>query len=210
MLFPPRVLEAIVDGRVDLAFRRWERPRVRAGGQQRTAVGVIGFEAVELVDRADLTAEDARRGGYGSLDELLAFVDRRRSGSTYRIRVRLVGADPRVALRESLPDDDQLQDIQRRLARLDQASHHGAWTRSTLEVIRDRPGVPAAELAAAFGREKRPFKFDVRKLKELGLTESLRPGYRLSPRGRAVVERLAPGGESASAPKRGVEAGVDR
>ena len=29
------------------------------------------------------------------------------------------------------------------------------------------------------------FKRDVRKLKELGLTESLPVGYRLSPRGRA-------------------------
>ena len=60
-----------------------------------------------------------------------------------------------------------------------------------LASIRDRPGVPAAELAASFGREKLPFKLDVRKLKELGLTESLRPGYRLSPRGAAVLARLA-------------------
>jgi hypothetical protein len=35
-----------------------------------------------------------------------------------------------------------------------------------------------------------PFKLDVRKLKELGLTESLKIGYRLSPRGIAVLERL--------------------
>jgi hypothetical protein len=40
------------------------------------------------------------------------------------------------------------------------------------------------------GREKHPFKLDVRKLKELGLTESLEVGYRLSPRGRAVMEGL--------------------
>jgi hypothetical protein len=35
------------------------------------------------------------------------------------------------------------------------------------------------------GRETALFKADVRKLKELGLTESLEVGYRLSPRGRA-------------------------
>ena len=45
-------------------------------------------------------------------------------------------------------------------------------------------------LAASVGREKLPFKRDVRKLKELGLTESLRVGYRLSPRGKALLERL--------------------
>ena len=35
------------------------------------------------------------------------------------------------------------------------------------------------------GRERDPFKLDVRKLKNLGLTRSLRVGYRLSSRGAA-------------------------
>jgi hypothetical protein len=47
--------------------------------------------------------------------------------------------------------------------------------------------VRAADLAAAMGRERQPFKADVRKRKELGLTESLEVGYRLSPRGRALL-----------------------
>jgi len=34
------------------------------------------------------------------------------------------------------------------------------------------------------------FKRRVRQLKELGLTESLEVGYRLSPRGRAVLKDL--------------------
>jgi Mn-dependent DtxR family transcriptional regulator len=59
-----------------------------------------------------------------------------------------------------------------------------------LELIRDRPEVRAPDLAASLGRETQPFKRDVRKLKELGLTESLERGYRLSPRGRAVLARL--------------------
>jgi hypothetical protein len=50
--------------------------------------------------------------------------------------------------------------------------------------------VRAGDLAAAAGREQPAFKTDVRKLKELGLTESLEVGYRLSPRGRALLERL--------------------
>ena len=36
--------------------------------------------------------------------------------------------------------------------------------------------------------EKLKFKQDVRRLKELGLTESLDIGYQLSPRGEAVLE----------------------
>ena len=39
----------------------------------------------------------------------------------------------------------------------------------------------------SLGQEKRRFKLYVRKLKELGLTESLPVGYRLSPRGHAVL-----------------------
>lgn len=48
-----------------------------------------------------------------------------------------------------------------------------------------QPATRAADLAAGFGRETAPFKLDVRKLKHLGLTESLEVGYRLSPRGEA-------------------------
>jgi hypothetical protein len=71
---------------------------------------------------------------------------------------------------------------------MDAGSVHGPWTRATLELIAQRPEVLAADLAAALGRERLPFKRDVRKLKELGLTESLERGYRLSPRGRAFLE----------------------
>ena len=188
MLFPARFLEGLVAGRVDRAFRRWQAPRVRAGGRQRTAIGVIGFDAVEAIDRASITEEDATRAGYASRDALLDFVDRRAAGTIYRIRLSLVGPDPRVALRDSVPNEGELRDIAARLDRFDRASRHGPWTRSVLETIRDRPGIPAAELAAGFGREKLPFKLDVRKLKELGLTESLRPGYRLSRRGNAVLD----------------------
>ena len=41
-----------------------------------------------------------------------------------------------------------------------------------------------------FGQEKMPFKVNVRKLKRLGLTESLDVGYRLSPRGAVVLSAL--------------------
>jgi hypothetical protein len=191
MLFPARVLEGIVDGRVDRAFRRWERPRVRAGGTQRTGAGVVRFDSVEPIDRDHLTEDDAIRAGFAGLADLLRFVDRRAEGRIYRIGLTLAGPDPRVGLRETVPDETELEEIDRRLARLDRASRHGPWTESVLVMIGRRPGIPAVELAASMEREKMPFKLDVRKLKELGLTESLRPGYRLSPRGEAVIARLA-------------------
>ncbi len=82
-----------------------------------------------------------------------------------------------------------MEDLDRRLTRLDRAGSHGAWTRATLEIIRQRPAVRAGDLAEALGRERLPFKLDVRKLKNLGLTRSLDVGYELSPRGRTYLER---------------------
>jgi hypothetical protein len=115
MRFPPATLAAIGDGRVDLAFRRWQRPLAKAGGRQRTAIGVVGFDAVEPVARELLSEEDAQRAGFASRDELLAFLDWRTVGTIYRVRLRLAGPDPRVALRESLPDERDVVDIERRL-----------------------------------------------------------------------------------------------
>jgi hypothetical protein len=190
VLFPARVLAQLAGGGVDRAFRRWDRPRVKQGGRQRTAIGVVGFTSVEAVATEALTDEDAERAGFASLGALLAFVDRRSDRMLYRIGLELVGPDPREQLRATVPEDAEQAEIEVRLARLDRASRHGPWTHSVLLAIRDRPGVPAADLAASFGRERMPFKLDVRKLKELGLTESLRPGYRLSPRGLAVAAKL--------------------
>lgn len=191
MLLRAATLRAIAGGSVTQAFRRWERPRVRPGGRQRTAAGVVAFDAVEPVERDQLTETDASAAGFGSLDELLAMLDRRSEGRIYRIMLRLEGPDPRIALRESVPAPAEVREIGGRLRRLDRASRHGPWTTAVLRAIAERPGVPAAELAIGFGRERAPFKLDVRKLKELGLTESLRPGYRLSPRGQAVLWALA-------------------
>ena len=193
MLFPLRVLDAIREGRVDLAFRRWERARVRPGSRQRTAIGVLAVESVEVVERSSLGEDDARRAGFESLDDLLAMLDERGRGEIHRIELRYAGADPRVELRAKADlTEGELGEIARKLDRMDDASHHGPWTRAVLELIANKPEVRAEELAAEMGREKLPFKRDVRKLKELGLTESLSPGYRLSPRGRAVLNKLEP------------------
>jgi hypothetical protein len=178
------VLDAIAAGTVTCAFRRWDRPRVRVGGTQRTPVGVLEVTGVDPVDEADLTAEDARAAGFADLEALRRA--QRGDGQLYRVGLRLAGPDPRVALREQrrLSRVDRAE-IDARLARMDRASAHGPWTAAVLELIAQNPGVRAPDLAARMGRETLPFKRDVRKLKELGLTESLEVGYRLSPRGRA-------------------------
>ena len=186
MLLRRATLEGVVEGRITLAFRRWRRPTVRAGGELRTALGVLAIEAVDEIDECDITDDAARRAGYASRDELLAELRRRPEGCLYRVALRFAGDDPRTAVRgqEDL-DDDAVVAIAARLARFDRASRHGPWTEAVLRLIARSPAVRAPDLAASLGRETQPFKRDVRKLKELGLTESLETGYRLSPRGRA-------------------------
>lgn len=189
MLIPRAVLDGIVAGRVDTAFRRWTRPTVRAGGRLRTAVGELAIDEVAVVDEAAITDAEAVRAGLADRAALLATL--RPEGTLHRIRFRLAGPDPRVARREQAAlDDGQLAEVRARLDRLDRASRHGPWTRATLRLVADHPGRRAPDLAAMVGRETAPFKTDVRKLKELGLTESLEVGYRLSPRGRSVLDRL--------------------
>ena len=106
----------------------------------------------------------------------------------WRIGLRFAGADPRVELRSrvELAADERVALLER-LDRFDAASRHGPWTRQVLALIRTHPGRRAPDLAAELGRETLSFKRDVRKLKELGLTESLEVGYRLSPRGEALL-----------------------
>ncbi len=191
MLLKRDTLEGIAEGRISLAFRRWKRPTVRTGGELRTAIGVLAIDAVDAIEEADITDEDARLAGYPARGPLIAELNRRPGGSLYRVSLHLAGDDPRAALREQdALDEDVVATIAARLDRFDRSSRHGPWTETVLRLIADRPGVRAPDLAASLGRDTQPFKRDVRKLKELGLTESLETGYRLSPRGRAWLAAL--------------------
>lgn len=187
MLLRRADLDGIVAGEIDLAFRRWKRPTVKAGGTLMTVVGVLAIEALDRVDAAEITPDEARRAGFSSRSELLGRLEGR-AGDLYRVRLRWAGPDPRERLRAraELSDADRAE-IEERLSRYDRASRRGPWTRRTLELIRDHPETLAADLAARASWEPPWLKANVRKLKALGLTESLKVGYRLSPRGRAFL-----------------------
>ena len=188
MLFRRAELERIQTGEVTRAYRRWRSPQARAGGSQRTRLGVLAIDAVERVDARKISDADALAAGSRSRAALLGRL-RGSKGDVYRIDLSWAGADPRLELREREATGEELERLVAKLDRMDERSLHGPWTRGLLELIRDNEGVRAADLAGGLGRDKLPFKRDVRKLKELGLTESLEVGYRLSPRGRALLGR---------------------
>lgn len=194
MLFEKALWPGLADGSVDLAFRRWKRPSVRAGGTLRSPVGVLAIDEVQPIDADEITDADAVRAGHAGREELLAGLRPGPDRTLYRIAFHRSGEDPRVALRQQgVLDDVTVSELVAALDRLDAASPDGPWTRDVLARIAGQPAVRAPDLAAEAGQETLRFKRRVRRLKELGLTESLRVGYRLSPRGRALLYRLVGG-----------------
>ena len=79
--------------------------------------------------------------------------------------------------------------MRERLDRMDRRSTRGPWAWRTLGMIDAQPGTRAAELATQIGWDTQPFKSNVRKLKQLGLTQSLETGYRLSKRGEDLLRK---------------------
>ncbi|MGB7950685.1 MAG: hypothetical protein WCH75_23645 [Candidatus Binatia bacterium] len=191
MLFKQRFLAGLQSGAITLAFRKWTQPSVRPGGTLKTFIGVLAIESLDLIRESEITATDARRAGYVSRGDLIAELRQLSKGALYRIELRYLGADPRIALREETkPSAAELREIHRRLQHIDAASRPGPWTGAVLRLLAKKSGVCAGDLALMMRQETAVFKINVRQLKNLGLTESLRTGYRLSPRGRVVLASL--------------------
>jgi hypothetical protein len=190
MLLKNKVIEGIQSGKITLICRRWKRAGVNKGGTQMTQLGVVGIDDVKIVSEDEITDRDAKKAGFKSRDELISDLYDR-DEDIYKIKVHWIGEDPRKALRTNDKlNKKELDDIVGKLRKLDQNSQRGNWTQMYLQMIHDQPNIHAAILAEQIGLTIPTFKPWVRKLKALGLTESLRPGYRLSPRGQKVLAAL--------------------
>jgi hypothetical protein len=194
VLFEKRFWAGITDGSITSTFRRWKRPQALAGKRYRTPGGLIEVQSIAVVHASDITSADALASGYSSARDLVADLRGTPDLPIYRIRFHHVDdPDPRDELaRDDALSDDDVGAIRLRLERMDRLSATGPWTMAVLRAIAERPGVRAADLAQSFDRELAPFKLDVRKLKNLGLTISLDVGYRLSPRGQAYLRAATP------------------
>lgn len=195
LLFQKRFHEGLKSGAVRVTFRRWTTPRVKAGGRYRChPIGVLEVDEVQTCQVSDITEKDARDSGFATREELLDYLRGGPGGpldddtSLYRVVLHHGGDGDRVplALEQGLSEED-VATLRKKLARLD---GENPWTMQTLELIEARPQVAAKHLAKQLGRERDPFKVDVRKLKRLGLTQSFEVGYEVSPRGRALLAAL--------------------
>ena len=190
MLFTAATLRGLTEGRVSCTYRRWEVVRPKVGSRFTTSAGVVEVTSITRADEPQLTERDAAEAGFYSVAELIKWCSAKGNGDLYRIGIALAGPDPRIELRRT--DNLDAADIamlNAKLDRMDRAADQ-AWTRSTLRQISRLPGVVSTELAAEVGEERRAYKLRVRRLKALGLTESLERGYRLSPRGQAYLAAL--------------------
>lgn len=191
LLFKKPFHEGLVNGTITLTFRRWEKPHVRAGGRYRChPIGVLEVEDIRSVTVRSIGTEDATKAGFGSLEELLAYLGELGplddSTAVFRVTLHHAGDGDRVALalEDTLTAED-VRDITAKLAKMDGKK---PWTTKTLSLIEKHPRVAASKLAPRLGRETADFKANVVKLKKLGLTQSFEVGYEIAPRGRAYLE----------------------
>jgi hypothetical protein len=182
VLFRRQQWPGLADGSITVAFRRWRRATVRAGGTLQSPVGLLAIDEVAVIEPDDVSEADARAAGFPDAATVLG--ELAQDGMLHRIRFHRLGDDPRIALRER---DDLDGDEATALAA---ALHRLPWATEVLALIAERPGVVSTELAVDADLDRPTFKRRVRRLKELGLTESLATGYRLSPRGAVALTGL--------------------
>lgn len=92
MLLKRDLLEEIKAGKVDLVFRRWNRPTVKAGGTLKTKVGLLAIKSVTDMSPEDVTDADARRAGFADVAEFRRWLDTMKEGSLFqRIEVGYLG-----------------------------------------------------------------------------------------------------------------------
>jgi hypothetical protein len=194
MLFTASAHEGLARGDITRTYRTWTRPQVKVGGRYHAGPVDLVVDGLCQVRAEEITDDDARCAGFEDRAALLSLLEKRtplgEGATVWRVDFHAVEREsgPTIADDRELTERD-IEEIVQRLDRLDRASATGPWTRATLAVIAENPGVVSTELAERLGRPRAAFKADVRKLKRLGLTISLDVGYRLSPRGEAFLGR---------------------
>ncbi|HIG39104.1 MAG: ASCH domain-containing protein [bacterium] len=194
MMFKSQFLGRIRASEITRTYRRWKRPQVKLGGTYQLmrggAIEVIGIQATVA---KNITDNGALRAGFQSAKEMLAYLDANSTeGDLNCIRFRYLGD-----VKKELPDQGALKDksewlvLDSKLEKKDRNSKVGVWTKNTLCVVAENPGMPSVKLAPLLKREQMDLKKDMRKLKQLGLTVSLEAGYKLSDRGESYLELSA-------------------
>jgi hypothetical protein len=191
MLVQRRFHDGIRSGEICCTVRIWQRPHVKVGGRYALGGGAVVVDKIKEMRLDDITAALARRCGFPSLVDLMKTAKHGAGERVFVIDFHYDGkASARPRPETGTVSAEELARLVQRLEAMDRRSRIGPWTLATLRAIEARPAVLAATLARSLGRARADFKRDVRKLKSLGLTVSLEIGYRLTPKGEALLARL--------------------
>ena len=132
LLFTEDAIPAIRAGDLTVTWRLWKYAHVKAGKVYRTGFGgALHIDEVRTVRVDDVTDRDAVEAGFGDARALVEFA-RSHTGAAvtadtllYCVRFHYLEEEPK---RPQL----SLDEVTRRLERLDRASTHGPWTLATL------------------------------------------------------------------------------
>lgn len=184
--------ERVAAGEITVTWRLWKYAHVKPGKLYASGFsfgGSIAVDDVREVRAADITDADALEAGQADAQALIEFArshtGREVSPDTLLFRVRFhfeAESPPKPAY--------SIEEVTKRLARLDKASRTGPWTRQTLRLIEENPGVVSRQLAPQMDMPRDDFKLNARKLKALGLTLSLPVGYELTELGQGYLDSL--------------------
>lgn len=188
MLFTSEFKAGIRAGRVTRTYRNWKKPQARPGRQYNLPPdGVIEVTGLSSVKPEEISEDDALAAGFTDAATLLTFL--KITGPVYLVEFTYLGSGLVRQPEQTTLANPQLDELVEKLSRMD-ARAEALWTEQALRAIARAPGQRAADLAPAFGWDTTTLKRQVRKLKGLGLTQSLETGYEISARGRQLLDRL--------------------
>jgi hypothetical protein len=84
MLLKRELLEEIKAGKVDLVFRRWSRPTVKAGGTLKTKLGLLQIGAITDMDPGAVSEADAKRAGFADVADFRKWLDTMKAGHLFQ------------------------------------------------------------------------------------------------------------------------------
>jgi len=180
-------------GKITVAFRNWETPRVSPGKAYRSHdLGLVFVERAEKVPISAINEHDARQAGARSLKSLLNGFMRRhpdcnpRTDHCVRIEFRYIGDTEADSQRgsETRLTRDELDEIGRGVEAIDQRAKGAGSALEVLGILARQEWSTSRELAAAVTMNTDQVKRRMALLKREALVESSsQQGYRLTPRG---------------------------
>ncbi|MBO9587737.1 hypothetical protein [Devosia sp.] len=84
MLLKLALLEDIKAGKVDVIFRRWNRPTVKPGGTLKTKLGLLSILSITDMSADDVTDADAKRAGFKDVPDFRKWLDTMKEGSLFQ------------------------------------------------------------------------------------------------------------------------------